>query len=329
MKKNSNVIILGGAGYIGTEVSNFFIKKKYKVKAIDNLIYNQPKPKKQKNFLFQKLDIDKVDKIEKLISQDDIVIILAGLVGDPVTKKYPVVSKKINENSIINVIKLCIKKKIEHLVFVSTCSNYGVVKNNEVVNEKSKLNPISLYAKSKVKIEKYLQKNKKSKTKITILRFATAFGLSSRMRFDLTINEFVREIFLKNSLEVYESETWRPYCHVKDFALAIFKVIKTKRSKTLEIYNVGSNKNNYTKKMIVQKIGKFLDINNVKYVDKQKDFRNYRVNFSKIKKNLRLSLKYSVEYGIKEIIHSMKKNNFRDLNKVKDNYGNYKIKKIN
>ena len=110
---------------------------------------------------------------------------------------------------------------------MSTCSNYGVVKNNEIVNEKSKLNPISLYAKSKVKFEKYLQKNKKSKTKITILRFATAFGLSSRMRFDLTINEFVREIFLKNSLEVYESETWRPYCHVKDFALAIFKVIKT------------------------------------------------------------------------------------------------------
>ena len=327
--KNRNVIILGGAGYIGTEVSNFFIKKKYKVITIDNLIYNQAKPKNQKNFLFQKLDIDKVEKIEKLISQDDIVIILAGLVGDPVTKKYSVASKKINENDIISAIKLCIKKKIEHLVFVSTCSNYGVVKNNEVVNEKSKLNPISLYAKSKVKIEKYLQKIKKPKTKITILRFATAFGLSARMRFDLTINEFIREIFLKNSLEVYESETWRPYCHVKDFALAIYKVINTKRSKTLEIYNVGSNKNNYTKKMIIQKIGKFLDINNVKYVNKQKDFRNYRVNFSKIKKNLKLIPKYSVEYGIKEIINSMKKNNFRYLNKVKDNYGNYKIKKIN
>ena len=111
MKRNSNVIILGGAGYIGTEVSNFFIKKKYKVITIDNLIYNQAKPKNQKNFLFQKLDIDKVEKIEKLISQDDIVIILAGLVGDPVTKKYSVASKKINENDIISAIKLCIKKK--------------------------------------------------------------------------------------------------------------------------------------------------------------------------------------------------------------------------
>ena len=328
MKKNSNIIILGGAGYIGREVSNFFIKKKYKVKTIDNLIYNQQKPKKQKNFLFKRLNIDELEKIEKLISQNDIVIILAGLVGDPITKKYSVASKKINEQDIINLIKLCIKKKIQHLVFVSTCSNYGVVKNNEVVSEKSNLNPISLYAKSKVKIEKYLQKIKKLKNKITILRFSTAFGLSARMRFDLTINEFVREIFLKKSLDVYESETWRPYCHVKDFAIAIYKAIKTKRNKLLEIYNVGSNKNNYTKKMIINKIGKFLDVRNVKYINKQMDFRNYRVNFNKVKKNLKFIPKYSIEYGIKEIINKLKKNNFRYFDKVQDNYGNYKIKKI-
>jgi nucleoside-diphosphate-sugar epimerase len=329
MSINSNIVILGSAGYIGTVVVDFFVKKKFNVIGIDSLIYNQSRPKNQKSFKFYNIDLARTKKLNRLIKSDDVVVILFGLVGDPITKKYPYFSKQINEKTMIKSIKFCIKKKVKHLIFVSTCSNYGVKTNNQIVDEKSQLNPISLYAKSKVKIEEYLQKIKKPKTKITILRFATAFGLSKRMRFDLTINEFVREVFLKNSLEVYDSKTWRPYCHVKDFALSIYKVIKTKKGNPIEIYNVGSNKNNYTKEMIVKKIGKFLDINNVKYVNKKKDLRNYRVNFSKIKKSIKFFPKFNIEYGIKEIFNSMKKNNFRHLDTAKDNYGNYIIKKIN
>tara|TARA_Y100000996_G_C22412365_1_gene597807 strand:+ start:133 stop:885 length:753 start_codon:yes stop_codon:yes gene_type:complete len=243
------IIILGGEGYIGRVLSDYFLKKKKFVISIDNLIYKQNKPKNKKNFKFHKIDLKEKKKLSKIIKKNDIVVILAGLVGDPITKKYPRQSKKINEVYLLNSIKILIKNNVKNIIFVSTCSNYGITKNNQLVNEKSKLNPISLYAKSKIKIEKYLEKiSKKNNSKITILRFATAFGLSKRMRFDLTINQFVREIYLKNKLEVYDAKTWRPYCHVNDFALAINKIINYPKLKFFDVFNVGTNKNNFTKK---------------------------------------------------------------------------------
>ena len=106
------------------------------------------------------------------------------------------------------------------------------------------LNPLSYYAKDKIKIEKFLIKNKKL-DKVAILRFATAFGASDRMRFDLTLNEFVYDIIYNNYLEIYDADTWRPYCHVQDFAQAIEKTIKylsNKKSHSVNIFNIGSDK---------------------------------------------------------------------------------------
>ena len=102
---------------------------------------------------------------------------------------------------------------------MSTCSNYGLIKGDYLADEEHDLNPLSLYAKSKVNIEKYiLSLYKKSSMRPTILRFATAFGLSPRMRFDLTVNQFTKELKLNKKLQVFDENTWRPYCHVKDFA---------------------------------------------------------------------------------------------------------------
>lgn len=328
MKNDPNIVVVGGAGYIGTTVSDFFLDKKYTVKSIDNLIYNQKAPVKKKNFNFYNLNISKVNRIKRLIDRDSIVILLSGLVGDPITKKYPKISKKINESYIIKFINLCFKKKINHLIFVSTCSNYGITGTKKMVDENSKLNPLSIYAKSKIKIEKYLKKkSKNNKIKITILRFATAFGISKRMRFDLTVNQFVREIFLKNNLEVYDTGTWRPYCHVKDFAGAIYKTINNENKKLFDIYNVGSNKNNFTKEKLIKKIEKYIKIKNINFIEKKTDYRNYKVNFTKMKKKLKFIPKYSVDYGIKEIITAMKKNKYLKLKYSDDFFGNYKIKK--
>ena len=139
-----------------------------------------------------------------------------------------------------------------------------------MVNEKSRLNPLSIYAKNKVMIEKYILQLKNIKFIPTILRFSTAFGLSSeRMRFDLTINQFVKEAFFKNKLEIYDGDTYRPYCHVKDFARAIYRSIISKNMKKLEIYNVGSNSNNFTKEQLIKKISKYIKTNNISYVNKK------------------------------------------------------------
>ena len=213
------------------------------------------------------------------------------------------------------------KNKSGKLIFVSTCSNYGLSETDELLDENSKLQPLSLYAEHKVDIEKYILslKNKISISP-TILRFSTAFGLSPRMRFDLTINQFTKSIFYGEQLEVFDSNTWRPYCHVNDFSLAIEKIIEADTKLTnFEVFNVGRENNNYTKKQITELILKFIPNNqNVSFTNKKFDPRNYRVNFSKIENNLNFKIKYSVEEGIEEIIDYLKQNKdkLKELNQI-------------
>ena len=231
MKKKS-IILIGGEGYIGTVVKKFFLKRGFKVNSIDNIIYNQKfkKIKINKNLNFFKYNFDSqkafnlLDKIEH-----ENLIILGSIVGDPITKKYPQITKKINLKATENLINYALKKNFKRVIFISTCSNYGIFDKSNLAKENSKLNPKSLYAKTKVSIEKKLfQISKNSNSETTILRFATAFGLSDRMRFDLTVNQFVREIYLNKKIEVYDPYTWRPYCHVKDFARIIYQIISKK-----------------------------------------------------------------------------------------------------
>lgn len=326
-KKNTNIIVVGGAGYIGHVVIDYFLKKKYKIICIDNLVYKNKLHLKNKNLVFIKSDYANFEAYSKYVNNNSLVVFLGGLVGDPITAKYPTISKIHNEVSIKRSINFFLKRKVSKLVFTSTCSNYGIVKNNQIVNEKSKLLPISLYAKSKVLIEKFLKiKSRKCNTIITILRFATAFGLSKRMRFDLTVNQFVRDIYFGKKLEVYDNNTWRPYCHVNDFSKVIYKILtKSKKNYQFNIFNVGSNENNYTKEMIIKKIGKFIPVNHVKFIKKSKDRRNYRVNFNKLKKYLKYQPKINLDYGIKEIIQLLKKGMFKNSKKKLSQFGNFKI----
>tara|TARA_A100001015_G_C15042272_1_gene740557 strand:+ start:226 stop:1200 length:975 start_codon:yes stop_codon:yes gene_type:complete len=318
-----NILILGSSGYIGSVVTKYFLKKKYVVYGIDNFTYGKLKRSLNNNFFFYQISIKNNIFIKKILTEKKIenVVILSGLVGDPITKKYPKLSKLSNEDYIIKLINSCYKSSsVKRIVFVSTCSNYGIAKN--IPTEKSKLKPLSLYAKSKVKIENFLLKKKNKKISFCILRFATAFGLSDRMRFDLTLNEFVLYNFKKKKLEVYDKNTWRPYCHVKDFASAIFHVINSpKKLIHNQIYNVGSNKNNSTKQMLIKKISKFLNTKKITYLNNSFDKRNYRVNFNKIKNKLKFNVKYDINFGIKEIIQYLRQN--KKINYK--NMGNYKV----
>ena len=249
------------------------------------------------------------------------IIILAGLVGDPITKKYKILSDKINLYGIKKLIhKFKDNKKLNKLIFISTCSNYGIVKN-KLANEETKLSPKSRYAKAKVEIEKYILILKKKNFSPVVLRFATAFGFSNRMRYDLTINEFCKEMYNNKELIVYDPNTWRPYCHVKDFSRIVYKVLfSPNHVVNNQVFNVGSNKNNYRKKDIVNIIKKYRKKAKVKYLQKSVDPRDYRVDFKKITKVLNIKPRYSADYGIKEIFKKLKMNR-----KSLDN-GNYVIK---
>tara|TARA_B100001093_G_C26815347_1_gene1009459 strand:+ start:1262 stop:2263 length:1002 start_codon:yes stop_codon:yes gene_type:complete len=329
MKKKRSILILGGAGYIGTVTVEFFLKKNYSVTCVDNFLYGQKnilkKFLKNKNFKFFNLDLRETKKIEKILSKEINILILAGLVGDPITKKYKKLSHSINYTGIKNFILNCQRKKnIKRLVFVSTCSNYGIGEK-KLLSEKAKLKPLSYYSKQKVKIEKLLIKMKKTNFTMTILRFATAFGLSPRMRFDLTINHFVKSLLDGENLKIYDPETSRPYCHVLDFARAIKKVFESKAQKIdKEIFNVGDNKNNFSKKKIVDQISKYINQPKILFLKKGVDKRDYTVDFKKIKKTLNFKTKYSVDFGIKEISKYIKKH--KKLNKPLKNLGNFKIR---
>jgi nucleoside-diphosphate-sugar epimerase len=330
MKKKC--LIIGGLGYIGTVVAPYLVKnnKNLKITCLDNLIYKQKvskKIKRNKKITILKFDLRKFRKIKKKFKNFDYVVILGGLVGDPITKKYNKLSKSINEKGLKNLINNLNGLNIKKVIFVSTCSNYGLSKTKRKLNEKSKLNPVSIYARSKIKIEKFLI-NKKNKVDFsaTILRFATAFGLSPRMRFDLTVNEFTRDLYLKKNLKVYDKETSRPYCHVKDFARLINMILKTKIKKThFQIFNAGGNSNNFSKENIVKHLKKFFKKTNIEYVSGDKDKRNYVVDFTKVKRVIKFSPKYSLNYGINEIIKNLKRKRFVNLNKYFDKLGNYKI----
>ena len=327
----TKVLLIGGAGYIGTVVTDFFLKK-YQVTCLDNFIFNNEYAvdsfKNFKNYNLVKGDLRNKKICEKLIQNHDVIIILGGLVGDPITKKYPTESKIINLDGIKELIFLCEKKNDGKLIFVSTCSNYGLSETKDLLDENSALKPLSLYAKQKVEIENYIL-NLKSKIRIspTILRFSTAFGLSPRMRFDLTINQFTKSIYQKESLLVFDAETWRPYCHVNDFALALEKVIESDKKLTdFEIFNVGGEKNNYTKKQITELILKQLpQSNKVSFTNKKFDPRNYRVNFSKIENKLNFKIKFGVEEGIEEMIKFFEKNKIKMKDFNSKLYGNYSI----
>ena len=326
-----NVLLIGGEGYIGNIVAQNLMSNGSIVTSYDNLMYNNHQCVLNKiqldncNFIYG--DMQNKERLESVIENSDAVVLLAGLVGDPITKKYPEESALINDQGVKNVIDLCAKYNVENFIFISTCSNYGLIENNELADENYKLNPLSLYAKSKVNAEKYIL-SLKDKTNMhpTILRFATAFGLSSRMRFDLTVSEFTRELAMSKELLVYDAHTWRPYCHVQDFSRLIQMVLEAPKEKVaFEVFNAGGDVNNATKQMIVDMILNKIPDGKVKYQKYGSDPRNYRVNFNKVKTVLGFEPKYTIQDGINELVEAIDNHVFDHVDENRNFHGNYEI----
>ena len=324
-------LVVGGAGYIGSLVCDRLLTAGHEVTAYDCLLYNNNliplNHVHNPNFTFIYGDMLDIQLLEKTLDSIDNVVLLAGLVGDPITKKYPEESARINDEGVRKVINLCAEKNIERFVFISTCSNYGLIENNDLADESYQLNPLSLYAKSKVRAEQYiLSLSGQTSMQPTILRFATAFGLSPRMRFDLTISEFTRELAIGNELLVYDAHTWRPYCHVQDFARLIQMVLEAPKEKiSFEVFNAGGDINNATKQMILDSIVEKIPDAMIEYNDHGSDPRNYRVCFDKVKDTLGFVPQFSVADGIAELIEAFNNHIFDNVDENKNLHGNYEI----
>ena len=316
-----NILVTGGAGYVGSGLLSELLNKGYFVTCVDNLMFGGESLLDiwhNKNFTFINCDINRHEELDKIFSKNnfDAVIHLAAIVGDPACKLNSDLAIKTNWESSKWLIDRSKNKGVSRFIFASTCSNYGKMDDPEAyVDENSKLAPVSLYAELKVKFEKYMLSEMKKTDGFspTSLRFSTVYGLSRRMRFDLTVNEFTKDLALEKELVIFGEQFWRPYCHVRDFSNAFITVLNSPIEKiAYNVFNVGDTKENYTKQMLVNEIKKVLPNSKIKYVVKNDDPRDYRVNCDKIKKELGFEISMKVIDGIMEIKRAIKENLIQD-----------------
>ena len=316
-----NILVTGGAGYVGSGLLRELLVNGYSVTCVDNLMFGGESLLDiwhNKNFTFINCDINDSEKLDNIFSKNnfDGVIHLAAIVGDPACKLYSDLANKTNWTSSKSLIEKSKSAGVSKFIFASTCSNYGKMDDPEAyVDENSRLAPVSLYAELKVKFEKYMlsQMKRIDGFSATSLRFSTVYGLSPRMRFDLTVNEFTKDLALGKELVIFGEQFWRPYCHVKDFSNAFITVLKSPNEKVAyNVFNVGDTKENYTKQMLVNEIKKVLPKSKIKYVAKNEDARDYRVNCDKIQKELGFKISMTVPDGIKEIKRVIQENLIQD-----------------
>ena len=310
MLKNKSILVTGGAGYVGSGLLRDLLAEGCSVTCVDNLMFGGESLLDiwhNKNFTFIKCDINDYKKLDLIFNKNnfDSVIHLAAIVGDPACKLYSDLASKTNWTSSKWLIEKSKSAGVSKFLFASTCSNYGKMDDPEAyVDENSTLAPVSLYAELKVKFENYMLKEieKSDEFSPTSLRFSTVYGLSPRMRFDLTVNEFTKDLALGKELIIFGEQFWRPYCHVKDFSNAFITILKAPKEKVAyNVFNVGDTKENYTKQMLINEIKKVLPNSKIKYVKKYDDPRDYKVNCDKIKNELGFKISMTVPDGIVEI----------------------------
>lgn len=310
--ESKKVLVTGGAGYIGSVLVRLLLEKRYHVRVLDNLSFGgEPilDLLNRSDFEFVKGDVRDEAVVADAMKGIDFVAHLASIVGDPACAVNPDLTRSVNIDGSVNLYTQAEAAAVKKFVFASTCSNYGKMKDpDSFVNEASELAPVSLYAETKVFVEKYLLGQPATNTcKPTCLRFSTVYGLSLRPRFDLTVNEFAKELALGRELVIFGEQFWRPYCHVVDLARSVIAVFEAEAEKvSFDVFNVGDTEENYQKKMIVDVILKRLPDAKVKYVSKNEDPRDYRVSFEKIKSKIGFEITKKVPEGVDQIIKSVR-----------------------
>jgi nucleoside-diphosphate-sugar epimerase len=250
-------------------------------------------------------DFRHLDKVVEAVREVDTVIHLGAIVGDPACAIDEDLTIEINLMATRMIAEVSKGSGVGRFIFASTCSVYGA--SDQMLDERSALNPVSLYARSKVASEKALLKMADERFSPVILRLGTIYGLSGRTRFDLVVNLLSAKAVVDRQITVFGGDQWRPFLHVDDAAQAILQVLEAPLGLVRsQIFNVGSNEQNYTIKQIGELIQKQVPEAELIHLDDSVDPRNYWVNFHKIDKTLGFSPRWTVELGILQVIDALK-----------------------
>lgn len=313
-----HILVIGAAGYIGSALLPKLLDAGYRVRLLDLLLYSTDPIR---NVLHHprldivQADFRQVDKVVEAMRDVHAVIHLGAIVGDPACALDAALTVEINlmaTRMIAEVAKGC---GIERLIFASTCSVYGA--SNDVLDEHSALNPVSLYARSKIASEHVLQRLAGPGFAPVILRFGTIYGLSGRTRFDLVINLLTAKAVEDGEITVFGGNQWRPFLHVDDAVLGVLRALETPLAHVRnQVFNVGSNAQNYT---IVQ-IGEMIRhlVPNARLIQRGSDAdrRNYRVSFNKIHRVLHFVPQWQVEQGIQQVLDAFHSGAIADYHAV-------------
>jgi nucleoside-diphosphate-sugar epimerase len=272
------------------------------------------------NFEFLRGDICDRSTVRTAVLGLDAVVHLAAVVGDPACSSQPGLARATNLDASLALIEESQPAGVGRFVFASTCSNYGKMKDShDYVDEESELRPVSLYAESKVAVEMaLLGSDCKNGWCPTPLRLSTLYGVSPRMRFDLTVNEFTMEMMTKKHLKVFGEQFWRPYVHIWDAAQAIQQVLNSPAALVGgRVFNVGATDQNFQKQQLVELIRPYALDAQVEFVHKNEDPRDYRVSFARIADELGFHTTRTVAQGIGEVARLVRETVIEDLGDAK------------
>lgn len=316
------VLVTGGAGYLGSVLVRKLLKEGFGVIVLDALYFGKNSIKEligSPDFIFIKGDIENIGDLSKALEKASFVIHLAGIVGDPACSVDPMFTIQTNYFATQAFIKMCKLYKIKRFIFASTCSVYGTGKS--LLNEKSKTNPISLYARSKLEAEDVLLSEADDSIDVVIMRMATLYGWSYRPRFDLVANLFAGKAASGEKITVEGGTQRRPLLHIDDATNAFLTALKLSKEKVAgQIFNVGFTQENYTILDIAEIVRNEKPETQVIINKKVMDRRDYWVDFSKLESIFKIKPSRNLKDSIREIMSNVedKKINIRD-----SKYSNY------
>jgi nucleoside-diphosphate-sugar epimerase len=314
-----NVLVTGGAGYVGSTLVPMLLERGHRVRVVDALLHGGQSLLSvwsHPGFEFHRGDLRDPAVVHRAVVGMEAVVHLAAIVGDPACARSPDVALAVNRDASRTLLDASRSACVRRFIFASTCSNYGRMKDpTSYVDEASELAPVSLYAETKVAVERMLlDRSETNGLCATPLRFATVFGVSPRMRFDLTVNEFTAAMMTVGRLVVYGEQFWRPYVHVRDAARAIALVLDAPETTVGgQVFNVGSTDQNHQKQQLVELIRPLAPHATVEFVPRTEDPRDYRVSFARIRDRLGFETTRTVVDGIHEVARLITEGAIEDL----------------
>jgi nucleoside-diphosphate-sugar epimerase len=310
-------LVTGGAGYIGAFAVDELLASGRRVRVLDVLLHGQAAlaaDLEARGVEVIRGDVRDADARHRALAGVDEIIHLAAIVGDPACGRDPEHSHAVNVEGTRALLNDAKTAGVHRFVFASTCSNYGRMADPTVpITEDGVLAPVSLYAEQKVAMEQMILASNGTGPVTTCLRFATVYGVAPRMRFDLTVNEFTRDLWADNDLEVFGEQFWRPYVHVRDAARSTCTVLQRPDEAVAgQVFNVGRSGENYRKLDLVEEIQRQLARGNVSFVPRDEDPRDYKVSFDKVRAQLGFETTMTVPDGIAEIAAALDHDAFGD-----------------